>query len=241
MHLREQDWTVIEARPVTAAEFGRTGQLVLIMRKANPVTLVDPSEILFSLPTITNDALPPVAPGSSKLNQDVIEIHEDDWRQIEWISATASELISSELEAIREIYEYHRDSVGFRKLHLRQAIPAPLADRQLRLDDLLEALGPRATRLAGLAYRGVAGIAESSFAIRLISSIELYGFAPLGQIQILCFANTRTNNAPQPDIENLARFAAAHDLIFVDWCAAAAIAPSPADYQAYFTAEGTAT
>ena len=240
MHLGEQDWTVLEARPVTAAKFRRSGQLVLIMRRANPVTLIDPSKLLFSLPTITNDALPPIAPGSSKLNQDVIEIHEDDWRQIEWISATAGEAITSELKAIREIYEHHRDSVGFRKLHLRQAIPAPLADRQLRLDDLLQALGPRATRLAGFAYRDVAGIAESSFAIRLISSIELYGFAPLGQIQTLCVAATRVNNVPQPDIENLARFAAAHDLILVDWCAAAAaIAPSPADYLAYFTAAGT--
>jgi hypothetical protein len=237
MHLGEQDWNAIEARPVTAAAFRRTGKLMLILRKANPVTMVDPSTILFSLPTITNDALPPIAAGSSKLDRDVIEIHEDDWRQIEWVSASFSDAAASDLDAIRLIYEHHRAEYGFRQLHLRRAIPVPLEDRQLRLEDLRAALGPHARWLVGFAYRGVAGIIESSFAVRLISSIEMYGVAPEGLVQALCFANTATNNAPRPDVENLARLAATHDLILADWCAAARIRPSAEDYANYFIRE----
>ncbi|MDB5322508.1 MAG: hypothetical protein JWN40_4139 [Phycisphaerales bacterium] len=234
MHLGDQDWNVIEARPMTATEFRRTGTLILIMRMAPPVTLIDPSAILFSLPTITNDALPPIAPGSSKLGADVIEIHEDDWRQIEWVSGSAREAIASELDLIRLIYDQEREASGFRRVHLRQLIPAPLADRQLRLEDLRHALGPHATWLAGFAYRGVAGIANASFAVRVISSIELYGVAPNGIVETLCFANTSTNNLPLPDVEILARLAATHDLLLADWCAAAVIPPLAQEYIEYF-------
>src|SRR6201989_1839604 len=33
LHLANADWSVVEARPMTAAEFGRTGKLVLIFSK----------------------------------------------------------------------------------------------------------------------------------------------------------------------------------------------------------------
>ena len=33
MHLQDGDWQVVEARPMTAAEFRSTGELVLILRK----------------------------------------------------------------------------------------------------------------------------------------------------------------------------------------------------------------
>jgi hypothetical protein len=237
MHLGKDDWTVVEARPVTAAEFRRTGELVLIVRKANPVVMIDPGEVLFSLPTI-NDYLPGIAPGSSKLNQDVIELHEDDWRQVEWVSGSAGKVIASELDAIRRIYETERVEHGFRKVHLRKEIRSPLAGCGVRLEDLIESMGPSATRLAGVSYRDVAGIVESSFALRFLSSVEVYGVAPGGVIEALCCANRRTNNAPQPDVDNLAGFAARHNLVLVDWCAAAAIGPVEEDYVRYFAGDG---
>src|SRR5690348_4712574 len=70
LHLGDDDWDVVEARPVTAAEFGRTGELVLVLSKLK-IAQVDPSEMLFSLPTITGEALPPIAEGTSKLGANV--------------------------------------------------------------------------------------------------------------------------------------------------------------------------
>jgi len=83
-HMRDQDWSIFEARPMTAAEFRRSGKLVLVLARTEK-GFADPSTILFSMPTITNDAVLAVAPGTSKLGASVIEIHEDDWRQIEWL------------------------------------------------------------------------------------------------------------------------------------------------------------
>jgi hypothetical protein len=67
MHLgKNGDWEVVEARPMTAAEFRKTGKLVLIVRKVKATQFVDPAKILFSLPTISNE-LPGMGEGSTKL------------------------------------------------------------------------------------------------------------------------------------------------------------------------------
>ena len=66
------------------------------------------------------------------------------------------------------------------------------------------------------------------------SSIELFGVARQGLIEFACFANTRTNNLPRPDLHNLAAFASAHGLTLVDWCGAKVVPPTEEAYAAYF-------
>lgn len=233
LHLRDEDWKVVEARPMTAREYRKTGKLVLILAKLTK-GFVDPSTILFSLPTIVNDALPAIAPGTSKQALDVLEIHEDNWRQVEWLPSSAANRIEEELEAVREIYEHHRKGVGFAKCHLRTSVPTLRPDRDILLSDLEAALGRQATWLTGLAYQGVAGIAADSFAVRVLSSIELFGIAPVGAIASICFANTRANNAASSDVEGLSKFAEAHDLLLVDWCRAEIVPSAAENYAAYF-------
>lgn len=233
LHLEEADWSVVEARPMTAEEFRRSGTLTLILSRVKTLIL-DPADILFSLATLVGDALPPVAAGSSKRGVEVIEAHEDDWRQVEWVSASAADVIASELDAVRRIYEQERQGAGFKHLHVRRAVQTPLADHPISLEELRRSIGPQATWLAGFAWQGVAGVVESSFAVRLFSSIELFGVAPGGVIRSVCFANTRTNNLPRPDVQNLAGFAGRHDLLLVDWCGTVAVPPAEEAYAAYF-------
>src|SRR6185312_5166888 len=197
LHLGNDDWDVVEARPMTAAEFGRTGELVLILNKVR-IDQLDPSEILFSLSTITGEGLPPIAEGTSKLRADVIEIHEDDWRQVEWLPASALDAIESELVSVRTIHEHERRDSGIAKCHMRE-LPRLLRKKAIPLNKLQSALGERAKWLDGFAYGGVAGMVANSFAVRLFSSIELFGVAPDGIIESVCFANTRANHAAEPD------------------------------------------
>src|SRR4051812_9918971 len=75
LHLGEDDWQVVRATPVTAAEFSATGKLRLVLRRLPKPQHVDPKEILFSLPTIC-DATPGVATESTKLGKNVLELHE---------------------------------------------------------------------------------------------------------------------------------------------------------------------
>src|SRR5947207_12053887 len=105
----EQNWIVRRADPMTAAEFRRTGELRLVVESIK-VTTADPREVLFSLATIA-DELPAIAAGSTKLDKNVIEMHEDDWRQVEFVSATRLTVVKSELDEIRKIHEHHRDGL----------------------------------------------------------------------------------------------------------------------------------
>jgi hypothetical protein len=232
MHILNEDWQVIEARPVTAAEFRRTGKLLLVMQKIT-IQRVDPKTILFSLPTITNDAVPPPAPGSSKLGKNVLEIHEDDWRQVEWVEASAGDAIAAEIESIQRIHDEQREESGFRNLHLRKAVPKPLSSGSIHVDQLRMHFGTAATWLDGFGLYGIAGIAADSFAVRLFSSIELYGTAHANSVQRICFANARANNASEPDIQNLVAFAAAHNVLLVDWCRVMVLQPEEREYKAY--------
>jgi hypothetical protein len=233
MHRPDGDWEVVSARPMTAEEALASGKLVLVLRKVE-TNFADSKDVLFSLATICDGPLPVIAEGSSKLNADVIELHEDDWRQIEWISAALRKTVEQELEAIRQIHETESEGPGFRKIHLRQAIPAPLGDRALRLDDLRDAIGEKAKRLDGISYAGTAGIAKNAFAVRLISSIELYGAVRDDEIQCLCTTGSRTNNAWYDDVTNLLVFAAERDLLLVDWLGATVIETTGDEYTRFF-------
>jgi hypothetical protein len=235
LHLGDEDWSVVEARPMTAAEFRRAGELVLILRKVK-IGTIDPNEVLFTLSTIC-DALPPIAEGSSKLGKQVLEIHEDDWRQVEWITDSQSDLIETELTAIRRIYETEREGIGFRNLHVRQAVTTPLRGDTIRLDELRSLLGDCTAWLDGVSFRGVAGVVQDSFAARLLSSIDIFGIAREGVVESFCFHCPRTNNAPQPDVRKLAEFARSRALLLVDWCRATVVAPLESEYVTYFASE----
>ncbi len=121
MHVKERDYSVVKAVPMTAAEFRRSGKLKLLLRQANLQT-ADPRGLLFSLPTICQ-AIAPIEPGSTKLNKAVIELHEDDWRQREFVSLTHQNQIDQHLFEIRRIYEQQRVGSGFKKSTFAMALP----------------------------------------------------------------------------------------------------------------------
>src|SRR2546423_1435250 len=76
LHLGDDPWLVEGAEPSSAAEFVASGRLVLTVRRLT----VSPQDVLYSLPTIC-DALPVVGPAPTRV--DCLELHEDDWRQVE--------------------------------------------------------------------------------------------------------------------------------------------------------------
>src|SRR5450432_3916528 len=80
LNLGKDDWQVVEAKPVTAAEFIASGTLTLRMRK---LQAIDPREILFSLPTVADEIPKPRAAKGQLL----FSLHEDDWLQLELVPA----------------------------------------------------------------------------------------------------------------------------------------------------------
>lgn len=119
--IQERQYVVVNAEPALKKDFVASGKLSIWLRK---VEYIDPKEVLMTLPTIS-DSLPPVGK-IAFTGETYYNMHEDDWRQCEFISQLRLMEVEQECESIRRIYEHHRVPVAsasfsaFNKLHVRQ-------------------------------------------------------------------------------------------------------------------------
>jgi hypothetical protein len=208
LQLGEQTWEVVRAEPLTRAEYARTGALTVVLHPLQ-VDQVPVEKLLYSLPTIC-DTLPAIAPASSKLGKRVLEMHEDDWRQVELVSSALRATVLAELEGVRRALGT-RAQVGFRELHLRREPAAPLAGHRLGKGDLVQGAG-----FDGVAFAGAAGLVAGGFAVDA-GDYVLYGIDD-GGITTLGVHGARPDAAVA-----LAELCARHKLLLVDWCGARVI------------------
>lgn len=124
MHIADVDWNVQEAIPPNSVDFIKSKSLILKMRK---VEYINPKDILFTLPTISNE-LPATTSKSS--SQDFISMREDDWRQNEFLNKSSFPLVDIEVSKIKDIWTNHSKNVeanfnAFDKCHVRDTIGVP--------------------------------------------------------------------------------------------------------------------
>jgi len=201
LQLGGSEWAVKNAEPGTRAEAVAAGRLRLVLRQ---VERVDPKEILFSLPTLEN-ALPPI----QDCRGDAVRIHEDDWRQVELVAPRFEREIAEDLAAIREVHA-ERTGPGFRRLHVRERIPEPLAGATIEIGVV--------TRGAhrSLGFHDPAGIIAGGFAIDVDGGV-VYGREDAGRVVVV--------GAWRSVPEVLADLSRAYGLLIVDWCRATMIRP----------------
>jgi hypothetical protein len=210
-------YVVTGAEPETKAAFAKTKRLTVTLRK---VEHVDPKKILFTLPSICNSALPATEPGRDQGRVHVL--HEDDWRQCEYVAVADAGEISRELEAVRRIHATASTAHGWREIHVRKRIPSPLAPGML-WNDVVSQLGPvdLEQRVAlGDASHAVSG----AVAARFDDGVILWGVEAAGELTVLCVE--KIESASVPTIEALQRVANAHSLVLVHWCRCQAYAPA---------------
>lgn len=198
LNLGKDDWSVVEATPPSIEEIVQAGKLRLTLRKAQ---VIDPSTILFSLPTVA-DFVPAAAPKESL--GDALLIHEDDWLQLELVPDEVVGTLKPDLDAIKDVLAHGRKGPGFERIHLRAGVRAPFAERELQLSALVADFGAKLP----IAYRGHAGQLEDCFAFRLPSGGWLYGQERSGRVVALGLT-TKDGAA----LHRLGR------LTLIDWCA----------------------
>ena len=164
LNLGKDDWQVVEASPASAAEFIAGGKLTLRLRR---LQVIDPRDILFSLPTVADEVPKAVPPTGSA----VLTLHEDDWLQLELVPRELVTRVEPDLAAIRKVLAAERQGPGFKRLHIRKALPAPFADRALTLASLERRFGARRT----VAWSSQPGDVEHGFAFALPTGGVLYG------------------------------------------------------------------
>ncbi len=199
MALGTDDWAVLRATPGTADEFIAAGRLELVMRKVQPV---DPSTLLFSLPTVADEI--PQVEEPAPADAPVFRLTEDDWLQLELIPTAQRPQVQADLDAVQAVVTHERAGVGFKQLHVRKALPAPFARAPLPLADLRARFGPERP----VAWVDHAGVLTGCFAFTLPSGAVLYGQARDGLVVALGLS------ALEPEV------AASLGLALIDWCAA---------------------
>ena len=225
-HLGNDDWMVVDAQPKTRAEYAKSKTLVLRLRR---VEMVDPSTILYSLPSIC-DGIPGVSDRALSGNEFVLA--EDDWRQFEFVSSNLCNIVDHEITQIRRIHENASAEVGWREIHVRSNPEFPIACA-LELNDLATALNA-SNPPVGVAYRGAQSQITDGYVIH-IEGLTVYGVAPNNQVQTIAF-DQYSDVSPDPNsIDRLKSIAQKLELDLVYWCRCIRAAPDDPVFETLFT------
>lgn len=206
----EQKWSVLGAVPTRKSDFEKSGKLKLIL---SALQMVNPKDISFSLPTITNRMFP-VRKGDSL--DGMLVIHEDDWRQIEFVSEKLAAEVESEIQNIRTIYETKRRGVGFTGLHVRKLIEKPIEEGAIPYDAVKKQFTV-SKEFAGFGVGGSGdggiGIAENGFAFETADGLQFYGILDQNaDVEFLCLAGAEGFN------EKCKGLMRSFHLLGVNWC-----------------------
>lgn len=208
MHIENEDWIVEKAEPVHSEEFIKKGELILWLRK---VIKFNPKDIRYSIPTIANEL-----PGLSTdlLFHDFTQtIHDDDWRQIEFLPMELLATVQEEMKKIEEIIfpgdDPNFDSTvnGFDKIYVRSRIKRSLLN--IPLAHFIQKFS--IIQQGNLAIQGYAGFVENGFAFKS-ANYTYYGILEGDAIKELCldFFNSMDDEINSLLVE--------YNLLLVSWC-----------------------
>ena len=167
----------------------------------------------------------------------MLELREDDWRQVEFVTLALQPAITTVFAAIERIYTEHRKGHGFGELHIRKEVPTPLEGSSLTLAELRGAVGETVTWLDGISFEGVAGLVEGGFAVKLPSGPALYGLQREGRLSVLGLHHTKASAAVEGDARLPAALASKHQLSLVDWCRVEQLPPSAERLHAWLSGQ----
>lgn len=197
--LGQDDWLVVDSTPERIEETMKVRKLSLVLRK---VQYVDAKAIRFSLPTVADLIPEEETEGGSMEN--ALRLHEDDWLQLELVPKEVVPQAAADLEAVKAVLSNEREGAGFKRLHIRKALPAPFAAHSFSMATLRGYFGAERP----VAYKGHPSPLKNCFALILASGAWIYGHAAAGQVVSLGLT-TRDEHA-------LNRLEA---LALIDWCA----------------------
>ena len=205
MHLYDNEWTVEEAIPESSVDFIKTKNLVLKMRK---VEYMNPQDILYTLPTISNEL--PLTTKSVLFTDFEISIHEDDWRQNEFLDKSSLPLIDIEISKIKGIWannskEVEADFNAFDKCHVRDSIGEPNLD--IDFDKLKETL--KIDHIGSIQIGNQ--FIENGFSLKT-DLTTYYGTIENNRVTQFCICNFTDNT-----IEEINKIVKSFDLIFINW------------------------
>jgi hypothetical protein len=186
------------------------------------LAFIDPNKILYSLPTIC-DSAPACNPSPPPTGAKAL--HEDDWRQIEFVASSNREYIEQELAKLAAFKEEHRRGLGFQEIYVRKEHPTPLGALSLTFANPPE-LQASALSLGSPPYGGTV---TGGFALADTNGWQIYGQRAGGD-KVIHLAIEPAATKPTTDFVNvISRIVNNNGLLLVDWYAAAVVDTSTPD------------
>jgi hypothetical protein len=201
----EKEWQVIKADPVNKEDFRLTKKLTVYLSE---VGFMDPQNILYTLPTISNEVPSTV---DTKLFDDfVLELHEDDWRQIEFLPIDILPAIQGEMAAVEAILfpeDETERSFGYNSIHVRSKI----GSRHLKIpfSDFCQLITVESK--GSIAFSGYSGFVENGFAVHS-NNYTYYGTLEGDVIKELGLQRFESVD------DEFALVADKFELLLVSWC-----------------------
>ena len=186
-------------------------------------TLVDPKTLLFSLPTIC-DQLPPQGSSVTSLPAGAYYLHEDDWRQVEFVCVSDRPIIESEIEALCVFKEANRVGQFWKSTYVRKGRPNAVLSAHLSLPDVVRIVGTSSTQPLFIGPTSTSAPVLGGFVVPLSPTVALYGHQQEGVVVSLSIDNRGSAPYPEAPINALCR---AFRLMVVDWYHSATHEPAP--------------
>lgn len=180
------------------------------------VKMVDPKDILMTMPTISDDLAEVEKPGT--VDDDDLVFHEDDWMQIEFFDANRLSEIQAKLTEFKAFEAANRHGDGaWKKLYLRVIARKPVVGGTDALGKLAQLLGTKPAAAPVLRTSGfITGRVRNGFTLRLEDNVTLYGYTLDGALPAL--GAHLGHNADQLALTKaFMKLNAEQRLILVDW------------------------
>lgn len=204
MHLNDEDWSIEEAIPTHSREFLKSKNLTLKMRK---VEKMNPNDIWFTTPTISNE-FPQTEPKTRESEFD-ISIHEDDYRQKEFLNTGSLPQIEEEFKAIKEIWTNHskksEEYTLFKNCHARKTIG--LANLSIDFNEIRALLNSNS--IGQVIINGE--MLSNGFGLKT-ENTTYFGTLNDGKVVELCISQWNDNTT-----EEILKISKEFNLLFVDW------------------------
>lgn len=218
-----REWTVVAAVPDTREEFAKSGKLDIFLSAKAQFKV--PDNVLFSLPTI-NDEIGVVK--ARDTTGDIFTVHEDDWRQQEFVARKHLEMVRKELAEVEKIHKTQRNGAGYKRMHIREGLPLPLDSTGLTVSGLWDSFEFN-QQFGGLAIEHYNGLVEGGFAMEAAGIGTLWGELDENG-NVACLNITLPEG--QADFGAvqgpLTPFCTRHKLVLVNWPAARMFSPPTA-------------
>lgn len=178
--------------------------------------------------------MPPLDQSSSKLGHRIYQIHEADWRQVEFVSRALAPQIEEALSGVLDITRNHEAPGGYNAVYERVRMTTPLGPEKIAFEEIQMLFPEGRDEIEGVGFFGRMNLVAGGFAFRTGSLTEIYGQIENGVVTALCIGGIGTYDYDSPEVQAMADFCAEHDLCLIDWVAALKLDPETEEFFAFF-------